>query len=99
MSEQESINEENSTLDSKDIKRKLYKPELIEACKKIANLRKPISDIARIVKPLGIPYYTVYQVFIGQSNHPAVLGILTKLGIAHNRKPIRERSIGKNKDE
>lgn len=85
-------------LDFKD-KRKLYKEELIEACIRIANLRKPIAEISQLAKPFGIPYYTVFHVFIGRSNHPEVLNILSQLGIPHNRKPIRniKRKIDKLK--
>lgn len=65
------------------------KSELIEACIRIAKMKRPIAEIAKLVKPLGIPYYTVYHVFIGKSNRKEVLDIFTELGISHNRKPIR----------
>lgn len=49
-----------------------------------------MAEIARMTKSLGIPYYTVFHVFMGKSNRPEVLEILTELGIPHGRKPIRE---------
>lgn len=79
--------------------KKLSKDELIEACIKIANMKKPMAEIARIVKPLGIPYYTVYHVFIGKSNRREILDIFTKLGIPHNRKQIRALPNKQSKDE
>ncbi|MBM9578881.1 hypothetical protein JWG45_17180 [Leptospira sp. 201903070] len=96
MPENDSKSETGSESDSI---RKLSKDELIEACMKIARMKKPIAEIARILKPLGIPYYTVFHVFMGKSNHPRVLEILTKLGIQHGRKPIREPREKKIKNE
>lgn len=85
-----SENEINSVDQSELIPiQKLGKDELIDACIKIAKMKKPMAEIRQILKPLGIPYYTVYHVFIGKSNRQEVLDILTKLGIPHNRKPIR----------
>ncbi|MDV6237498.1 hypothetical protein CH379_017840 [Leptospira ellisii] len=80
-------------------KKKLYKKDLSDACKNIAKLRRPVSEIAKLAHPLGIPYYTVLNVFKGNSNHPEVLNILTKLGIPHNRNPIREKRTKKNINE
>ncbi|PJZ51236.1 hypothetical protein [Leptospira adleri] len=89
MEEQDSKKEKGSAFESAVSKQKLGKNELIKACIKIANMKKPMAEITRILKPLGIPYYTVYHVFIGKSNRPEVLDIFTKLGIPHDRKPIR----------
>lgn len=96
MSEQNNFSNEESEL---ELNRKLYNEELKEACRKIANLKKPISDIARIVRPLGIRYITVFNVFIGKSNRQEILDTLTQLGIPHNRKQIRDRSKRQVTDE
>ncbi|MDV6237334.1 hypothetical protein CH379_017005 [Leptospira ellisii] len=82
-----------------DTQPKLFRKELIEACKNIAKLQRPISEVAKLAHPLGIPYYTVLNVFKGNSNHPKVLEILTNLGIPHNRKPIRVKRAKKKIDE
>ncbi len=99
MAGQESEQERESAFESVDPIQKLGKDELIEACIKIANMKKPMAEVARIVKPLGIPYYTVYHVFIGKSNRQEVLDIFTELGIPHHRKPIRVLPNKQRNDE
>ncbi|TGK18838.1 hypothetical protein [Leptospira stimsonii] len=99
MSEQESEKERGSALGSTDYLQINSKDELIEACIRIAKMKRPIAEIAKLVKPLGIPYYTVYHVFIGKSNRKEVLDIFTELGIPHNRKPIRVIPYKQKNDE
>lgn len=86
-----------SEMETYDSNRKLFNKELKDACKNIAKLKKPVAEIAKLVLPLGIPYYTVSNVFLGKSNHPDILEILTNLGIPHNRKPIRDTRISSKK--
>ncbi|WP_147456103.1 hypothetical protein [Leptospira stimsonii] len=62
-------------------------------------MKKPIAEIAKLVKPLGIPYYTVYHVFIGKSNRKEILDLFTELGISHNRKPIRAQHYRQRNDK
>lgn len=99
MSDQESGKVEKSEFESADPLQIISKKELIEACIRIAKMKKPIAEIAKIVKPLGIPYYTVYHVFIGKSNRKEVLDLFTELGIPHNRKPIRVLPYKRGNDD
>ncbi|PKA02533.1 hypothetical protein CH375_22495 [Leptospira ellisii] len=91
------------TIESKESKITLYKKELIFAIAKIPGYKKkPISTIRHnlntILLPyhITIPYYTVYHVIIGKSNHPLILTFLSDIGVIHNRMPdrlLKEHSI------
>lgn len=99
MSEQESEKERGFISESTESLQIRTKDDLIKDCIRIAKMKKPIAEIAKLVKPLGIPYYTVYHVFIGKSNRKEILDLFTKLGIPHNRKPIRALHYRQRNDE